>query len=76
MAQVPYASPVPMQLYGSLAFALLSIGVMVMARFFTYEMGASKATRSLSVELPLAIVSSFLLGFGALFAMLWAGLYV
>jgi Oligosaccharyltransferase subunit 5 len=74
--QSPYSSPVPLEMYGHLAVGLLLAGLLFLAAFFDYEMGATKATRSLSRELPLAVASSLLLGFGGLFATLWAGVYV
>ena len=75
-SQTPYTSPVAVESYGRLAATLLSLGVVLLAAFFQYEMQATRETRSLTRELPLAVVSSFLLGFGGLFAALWAGLWV
>jgi hypothetical protein len=74
--QEVYSPPVSRGAFGGLALLLTAAGLVVMAFFFTYEMSASKQSRSLSKELPLALSSSILLGFGLLFGALWAGLYV
>jgi hypothetical protein len=40
------------------------------------QVNNSGAMRSVFKELTMAVVSSFLLGFGVLFGTLWAGIYV
>lgn len=47
-----------------------------MGWFFVYETTVTKARRSLFKELFLATVASVLLGFGGLFLLLWAGVWV
>ncbi|CAM9888192.1 unnamed protein product, partial [Chrysoparadoxa australica] len=56
--------------------ALVAVGLVFLSWFFIYETNSTSAKRSLATEVPLAAVSSFTLGFGTLFCLLWAGLYV
>jgi hypothetical protein len=41
-----------------------------------YEVTVQKSKRSLAWELSLAVLASILLGFGTLFLLLWAGVWV
>jgi hypothetical protein len=59
--------------YGTLTVALLLSGLTVMSVFFTKAVAPKK---NFFVELLLAIVAAFLLGFGSLFLFLWAEIYV
>ncbi|KAI5084528.1 hypothetical protein GOP47_0000697 [Adiantum capillus-veneris] len=69
-------SPVPEGLYPFLSISLLTVGLMVAAYFFIYEVTTSKFSRSLVHELLTSGVASLFLGFGSLFLLLWTGVYV
>ncbi|VDK21625.1 unnamed protein product [Anisakis simplex] len=63
-------------LYPQLTVLLLGIGLFFMAWFFVYEVTSTKYTRMLLKELLIASVAALFLGFGAVFLMLWVGIYV
>uniref|UniRef100_K3WSI7 Dolichyl-diphosphooligosaccharide-protein glycosyltransferase subunit OST5 n=1 Tax=Globisporangium ultimum (strain ATCC 200006 / CBS 805.95 / DAOM BR144) TaxID=431595 RepID=K3WSI7_GLOUD len=71
--EIPYTSPVPTESYGSLALLLLLSGLTFLSIFFTNVVAPKK---NFFLELVLAIVAAFLLGFGSLFLFLWAEIYV
>ncbi|GMH18076.1 hypothetical protein Nepgr_019917 [Nepenthes gracilis] len=72
----PISSPVPESLYPTLAVLMLAIGLAVAASFFIYEATISRKNRSLAKELITGAVASIFLGFGSLFLLLSAGVYV
>eukprot|EP01038_Epipyxis_sp_PR26KG_P010676 gene10676-14337_t len=72
--EVPYSSPVPVSSYPSLSIMLLLAGLTSTAGYFVYQM--KSGSKNIVIELLIAAVSSVLLGFGTLFAMLSFGLYV
>ncbi|CAM9752496.1 unnamed protein product, partial [Ascophyllum nodosum] len=76
--QVVYSSPISPQLYGPLGATLVTAGLGFMSISFVQQMNAKtkRAKQSVTKDLPLVLTSSFLLGFGALFVMLWSGVYV
>nr|KJB54381.1 hypothetical protein B456_009G031700 [Gossypium raimondii] len=63
-------SPVPDAWYPTLAVFMLAIGLVLTASFFIYEATSSKRNRSLAKELTTGG------GFGSLFLLLSAGVYV
>ncbi|EFO27078.1 hypothetical protein LOAG_01399 [Loa loa] len=71
-----YVGPVNPSLYSQLAVLLLAIGLFFMAWFFVYEVTSTKFTRVLVKELLISSVAALFLGFGAVFLMLWTGIYV
>lgn len=74
--QVAYSSPVPPQLYGPLAAVFVTGGLAFMSISFVQQMNATKADQSVTKDFPLVLTSSALLGCGALFVLLWSGVYV
>ncbi|GKV11920.1 hypothetical protein SLE2022_161720 [Rubroshorea leprosula] len=76
MAPKPIASPVPDAWYPTLAVFMLAVGLVVTASFFIYEATSSRRNRSLAKELTTGAVASVFLGFGSLFLLLSAGVYV
>jgi len=79
----PYYAPVNPSYFIPLWVTLIALGIAMMGWFFIYEVGASKPGRLVKVrgrsfltELTLAGLSSILLGFGVLFLLLWAGVWV
>uniref|UniRef100_A0A915BSQ9 Dolichyl-diphosphooligosaccharide-protein glycosyltransferase subunit TMEM258 n=1 Tax=Parascaris univalens TaxID=6257 RepID=A0A915BSQ9_PARUN len=71
-----YVGPINPSLYPQLTVLLLGIGLFFMAWFFVYEVTSTKYTRVLLKELLIASVAALFLGFGAVFLMLWVGIYV
>lgn len=59
--------------YGSLTVLFLLTGLTFLSLFFTKGVAPKK---NLLLELLLAIVAAFFLGFGSLFLFLWAEIYV
>jgi hypothetical protein len=57
-----------------LATTFISAGLAITAGYFIYQM--KSGSKNIFVELFIALLSSFALGFGTLFAMLSFGLYV
>ncbi|KAH7296999.1 hypothetical protein KP509_26G048400 [Ceratopteris richardii] len=72
----PIFSPVSESLYPFLSISLLTVGLLIAAYFFIYEVTTSKLSKSLLHELLTSSVASFFLGFGSLFLLLWTGVYV
>ncbi|CAA6672805.1 unnamed protein product [Spirodela intermedia] len=72
----PISSPVPQEWYPTLAFFMLAVGLVATASFFIYEATVSKKNRSVLKELSTGAVASVFLGFGSLFLLLSAGVYV
>ncbi|PPD86050.1 hypothetical protein GOBAR_DD17005 [Gossypium barbadense] len=72
----PITGPVSDAWYPTLALLMLSIGLVVTASFFIYEATSSKRNRCLAKELITGGVASVFLGFGSLFLLLSAGVYV
>ena len=52
------------------------IGLLGTGAFLVFELGVTREKKNIVVELLLALFSSVFLGFGTLFLLLWAGLYV
>lgn len=75
-SQVPYSSPISPTLYGPLGAILVTAGLGFLSMSFVQQMNATRADQSVTKDLPLVFTSSALLGFGALFVMLWSGVYV
>lgn len=59
--------------YGNLTVLFLLTGLTFLSLFFTKGVAPKK---NLLLELLLAIVAAFFLGFGSLFLFLWAEIYV
>ncbi|XP_076917841.1 uncharacterized protein LOC143578050 [Bidens hawaiensis] len=72
----PITSPVPVDLYPSLAVIMLAVGLVITASFFIYEATSSRKNRSLAKELVTGALASVFLGFGSLFLLLASGVYV
>ncbi|XP_076958998.1 uncharacterized protein LOC143634927 [Bidens hawaiensis] len=72
----PISSPVPVDLYPSLAVIMLAVGLVITASFFIYEATSSRKNRSLVKELVTGALASVFLGFGSLFLLLASGVYV
>ncbi|XP_039033404.1 transmembrane protein 258-like [Hibiscus syriacus] len=70
------SSPVPIEGYPTLAVVLLSIGLVVTASFFIFEATCTKQNRCVVKELITGGVAAFFLGFGSLFLLLSAGVYI
>lgn len=85
---VAFSAPFPSTIYPHLSLILNSIGLLLMAWFFTMQVSAhessndvSQSSYSLSVskllrELSVALVACCFIGFGLLFLALNVGLYV
>ncbi|RLN94244.1 hypothetical protein BBJ28_00007770 [Nothophytophthora sp. Chile5] len=71
--EIPYTSPVDPESYGNLTVAFLLAGLSFLAMFFTRGVAQKK---NVLVELVLALIAAFFLGFGSLFLFLWAEIYV
>ena len=71
-----YVAPVPPTLFLSLWIALLALGVAATGWFFVYSVSVSSRRRSVVKESAIAAVASTLIGFGVIFLMLWAGVWV
>ncbi|XP_050220540.1 uncharacterized protein LOC126670761 [Mercurialis annua] len=76
MASKPITSPVPVNMYPTLAVSMLTIGLVITASFFIYEATSSRRNRSLVKEVTTGALASFFLGFGSLFLLLASGVYV
>mmetsp|Transcript_2739 Transcript_2739/g.6047 ORF Transcript_2739/g.6047 Transcript_2739/m.6047 type:complete len:83 (-) Transcript_2739:121-369(-) len=72
----PVSSPVPTELYPTLATVLLLAGLFFTGSFFLYEVSKTRHSRVLKQEVTLALAASALLGLGTLFLLLWTGVYV
>ena len=72
----PYNPPVSPQLFLPLWIGLLALGIAMTGWFFVYSVSVAAAHRQLLRELMLAVAASVLLGFGVIFLMLWAGVWV
>ncbi|KAI3955251.1 hypothetical protein MKW98_020884 [Papaver atlanticum] len=72
----PITSPVPEAWYPTLAFFMLTIGLLLTAAFFIYEATSAKKNKSITKELITGAVTSIFLGFGSLFLLLATGVYV
>lgn len=75
---VPYIAPVAPEAFFRLWVVLCSVGMALMAYFFVYQMQKSRSGKKggFFVELTIATTSSVFLGFGFLFLLLWAGVWV
>lgn len=71
-----YVSPINPAVFPHLTIVLLGIGIFFMAWFFVYEVTSTKFTRDVFKELLVSLVASVFMGFGVLFLLLWAGIYV
>lgn len=71
-----YTAPVPSSLFLTLWIALLGLGIAATGWFFVYEVSVSSRRRSLVKETAIAALASGLIGFGVIFIMLWAGVWV
>lgn len=72
----PYLSPVPEQLHWNLTLIMFSVGFLLFAWLFVYQVTTIKAHRSLTREILIAVAISILWGVASLFGMLTAGIYV
>ena len=72
----PYLPPVPPHLFLGLWIGLLALGIAFTGWFFVYQVSVSGASRSVLKELTLSGLASALVGFGVIFLMLWAGVWV
>ncbi|KAK2987542.1 hypothetical protein RJ640_021596, partial [Escallonia rubra] len=57
----PISSPIPVELYPSLAVVMITAGLGVTAAFFIYEATSSRKSRSLGMELTTGAVASVFL---------------
>ena len=71
-----YVAPVPSTLFLTLWIGLLAAGIAATGWFFVYEVSVSSRRRSIFKESAIAVSASSLLGFGVIFLMLWAGVWV
>ena len=71
-----YVAPVPSSLFLSLWIGLLVLGIAATGWFFVYEVSVSSRRRSIVKESAIAGTASSLIGFGVIFLMLWAGVWV
>lgn len=71
-----YVSPVNPAVFPHLSVVLLGIGIFFTAWFFVYEVTSTKFTRDVFKELLVSLVAAIFMGFGALFLLLWVGIYV
>ncbi|KAF4315411.1 hypothetical protein JM18_008219 [Phytophthora kernoviae] len=71
--EIPYTSPVDPASYGNLSVIFLLLGLPFMSLFFTRAVAPKK---NAMLELVLALIAALLLGFGTLFLLLWAEIYV
>ena len=76
LASHPYLPPVDPQLFLTLWISLLTLGIAFTGWFFVYEVSVSRSARSIVQELALSLIASVLIGFGVIFLMLWAGVWV
>ncbi|EFJ35807.1 hypothetical protein SELMODRAFT_141036 [Selaginella moellendorffii] len=73
---VAISSPVPEGLYPLLTILFLTVGLVLTASFFIYEITTSSLSRSFPREILTGGASSIFLGLGALFLLLSTGVYV
>ncbi len=75
---LPYYPPVKRSNFVYLWISLIFVGILFLGAFFVSELSAQKQrqNRSLIREITLASLASITLGFGVLFLMLWAGVWV
>ena len=71
-----YVAPVPPTLFLSLWIGLLLLGIAATGWFFVYEVSVSSSKRGVLKETAIATLASCMLGFGLIFLMLWAGVWV
>ena len=76
MTSNSYTPPVSASNFVVFAVVFSLIGFAVAAIFAAYELSVPNRDKSLGKELGMAVVSSTALGFGTLFVLLSAGLYV
>ena len=71
-----YVAPVPPTLFLTLWIALLAAGIAATGWFFVYQVSVASRRRSVVKEAAIAATASTLIGFGVIFLMLWAGVWV
>lgn len=71
-----YEGPVSAALYPQLTLSLFGLGLLLTSWFFISEVTATQKTKSFIKEVINASGAAVLLGFGAVFLMLWVGIYV
>lgn len=69
-------APVSPDLYPLLSVLLITGGLGTTSFFWVYEAVMKGRAKSKAEEVLLAVLSSFLLGFGSLFLLLWCGVFV
>mmetsp|Transcript_8032 Transcript_8032/g.11385 ORF Transcript_8032/g.11385 Transcript_8032/m.11385 type:complete len:88 (-) Transcript_8032:206-469(-) len=69
----PVVNPALFFLYWS---TLVTLGIGAMGYFFIYIVSTPVKSRDLKREMILALLSSICLGYGCLFLLLWAGVWV
>jgi len=73
---VPFFPLVSPTFFVILWVTLCAAGLVAMGTFFVYELSTPKSKRDLFKEITLAAIASVLLGFGVLFLVLWAGVWL
>lgn len=72
----PYLPPVSPHLFLPLWITLLALGIALTGWFFVYMVSVQSSQRSLVKEGAISTAASVILGFGVIFLMLWAGVWV
>mmetsp|Transcript_12535 Transcript_12535/g.22770 ORF Transcript_12535/g.22770 Transcript_12535/m.22770 type:complete len:88 (-) Transcript_12535:192-455(-) len=70
---VPFVHP---SLFTISWIVLVTLGIGCMGYFFIYQVSTPLKRRDLKFEIFLALLSSVCLGYGCLFLLLWAGVWV
>mmetsp|Transcript_31933 Transcript_31933/g.77816 ORF Transcript_31933/g.77816 Transcript_31933/m.77816 type:complete len:88 (-) Transcript_31933:237-500(-) len=73
---LPFEPFVDPALFGTLWMILVTLGFGAMGYFFIYEVSTPLKSKDMKMEIVLAILSSVCLGYGCLFLLLWAGVWV
>ena len=72
----PYLPPVSPSLFLTLWISLLGLGIAFTGWFFVYQVSVTRSGRWIVKELALSTLASVFIGFGVIFLMLWAGVWV
>ena len=71
-----FTPPVPPAVHPFLCLLFLCVGTLLASIFVLYQVNAPAKKRALGKEVVLGLSSSVFLGLGALFLLLWTGLWV
>mmetsp|Transcript_5972 Transcript_5972/g.7279 ORF Transcript_5972/g.7279 Transcript_5972/m.7279 type:complete len:88 (-) Transcript_5972:67-330(-) len=69
----PYVNPA---FFNILWVCLVALGIASMGYFFVYVSSSPAKERDLKFEVGISLLSSTCLGYGCLFLLLWAGVWV